>query len=262
MWTKWTKLTGLTLLAVALAGCVTGGPEAGPAPAFTAGSQARALVVGLTAVDADYYGGWKGDCPGCDVDAAVMAMLCRQQGIETAVLTNGQATIRNVMNGALAAFEGMKAGDLVVFYISGHGGQVDDLSGDEEDGKDETLCLWDGQLDDDRLRTLWEKVPAGVRVFFVTDTCNSGTNYKARKLRKSLPKAFAGRLVHFGGCADGESSFGGASGGAFTTAMVDGWASGITYKQWFEQIRRKMGPGQVPAYGEFGPSFAEMEALR
>jgi len=256
---KWTRLTGL-MAAVVLAGCVsTGG---GGAATFTEGSKARALVVGLTAVDPGSYYGWKGECPGCDVDAAVMAMLCRQQGIETVVLTNGQATIRNVLNGALAAFEGLTAGDLAVFYISGHGGQIEDLSGDEDDRKDETLCLWDGQLDDDRLRTLWEKVPTGVRVFFVTDTCNSGTNYKARKLRRSLPREFKGRLVHFGGCADGMSSFGGASGGAFTTAMIDAWVSGITYRKWFDETRRRMGPGQIPIYGEYGASFEDVEALR
>jgi hypothetical protein len=41
-----------------------------------------------------------------------------------------------------------------VFFVSGHGGQVKDTDGDEEDGLDETLCLWDGQCADDFLRSV------------------------------------------------------------------------------------------------------------
>ena len=34
---------------------------------------------------------------------------------------------------------------------SGHGGQIEDVSGEEEDKKDETWCLYDGELIDDEV---------------------------------------------------------------------------------------------------------------
>jgi uncharacterized caspase-like protein len=36
-----------------------------------------------------------------------------------------------------------QAGDYFMFYYAGHGTQVPDIDGDEDDGKDEALCLVD-----------------------------------------------------------------------------------------------------------------------
>ena len=52
------------------------------------------------------------------------------------------------MRGAAKA---LKPGDLFFLTYSGHGGQVPDVTGDEDDKQDETWCLYDGQLIDDEL---------------------------------------------------------------------------------------------------------------
>jgi len=127
-------------------------------------------------------------------------------------------------------------------------------TGAEDDGQDETLCLWDGQCTDDYLRSLWEEIPGGVRVLYVTDTCNSGTNYKGgpRSVRRSLPRGYKGAMIHFGGCADGESSYGSEQGGSWTTALIDGWSGTATYRGWFDGAAAAMPAGQVPVYAEYG----------
>lgn len=267
------------LLALALAavfgalagGCATAGAAVDPvaaepvatdwAPRVDSAILARAMVFGLTAVDPAAYGGWAGECPGCDVDSETFARMCAEKGVEAKRLQNAQATIGNALALARSAWADMRAGDLFVFYVSSHGGQETDADGDEEDGQDETICLWDGQLADDVLRDLWDEVPAGVRVFMVTDTCNSGTNFKQRprSFRRSLPRSFSGALIHYGGCADGESSFGDASGGTFTTALVDAWDSANTYRTWFLEAAKRMPKNQIPTYAAYGEAVGEFE---
>ena len=39
---------------------------------------------------------------------------------------------------------------------------------------DESFCLYDGQIIDDELFSLWRSFRKGVRVVFVADTCHSG----------------------------------------------------------------------------------------
>lgn len=252
----------MKVVLIALAGVLISGCASQPAPQpvasytndFTAvtGVVRRAVVAGLTAVDPAAYGGWEGACPGCDVDADTFAMLCRQQGLQVSLHYNAQATKGALEAAARAACVGMHAGDLLVLYVSGHGGQVDDGDPTEADGLSETLCLWDGEMTDTYLSTVLAEIPAGVRVFFVTDTCNSGTNYRRRSYRAALPAPFRAALIHYGGCADGKSSFGGPQGGAFTTALIDAWSETGTYRAWFTNAAALMPATQAPVYEEFG----------
>lgn len=222
----------------------------------------RAVIVGLTSVDAGKYNGWSGDCPGCDVDAQTFALMCDARGVEHKLLLNDGATLDRTLATAKAAYSGMRSGDLLVIYISGHGGQQTDSNGDEDDGKDETLCLYDGQLNDDLLGIMFMEIPTGVRVFYVTDTCNSGSNYKLQP--RSIPRTMAAQLIHYGGCADGASSYGTEQGGTFTTALVDAWQDSNTYKGWFQKAYLLMPKNQDAVYAEWNVSdeFRNMEALR
>lgn len=68
----------------------------------------------------------------------------------------------------------------VVFYYSGHGCQIGDRNGDEDDGKDECLVPLDylqyGVITDDVLRRhLVETLPVNVSLFILLDACNSGS---------------------------------------------------------------------------------------
>ena len=111
------------------------------------------------------------------------------------------------------ATDRMEPGDTLVFYFSGHGGQQPDEDGEELDGRDETLLSYDGAIVDDELNDIWRRFPAGSRIVMISDSCNSGTNYRLRgqDLRDPSPinpmkeekvGNMKARLIHLGGCRD------------------------------------------------------------
>ncbi len=135
------------------------------------------LHIGVNAVDPAQYEGWSGVLAGCEHDATDMATIARAQGYtSTKVLLTAQATADAVITEMLALARTLVSGDLLFLSYSGHGGQVPDLDGDEEDdGLDETWCLYDRMLIDDELFRLFSRLAAGVRVFMLSDSCHSGT---------------------------------------------------------------------------------------
>lgn len=258
-----------TLAALLLSGCamLNEVPLVGDLPfvhpSLTGG---EAVILGLTRVDPAAYGGWNGACPGCDVDARIMADLARENGLHVTLLMNSEATIERSIAAVRMAADRVPAGGLLMIYISGHGGQVRDTSGDEVDRLDETLCLWDGQLNDDVLGFLWTQLPPTIRVAYITDTCNSGTNYKRpHDLGASIPRGSVVPVIHIGGCADGLSSFGSSQGGYMTTALIDGWDDDRSWLEWAGAAQGHMPEGQVLVYAEHGPvtdAFRHGRAMR
>jgi hypothetical protein len=59
-----------------------------------------------------------------------------------------------------------------------------DSNSDEDDRFDETWCLFDRELVDDELYTLWSRFEPGVRVFMLSDSCHSGS--AARQTRELI----------------------------------------------------------------------------
>lgn len=134
-----------------------------------------ALAIGLNAVDPGHYAGWAGKLNGCEPDALNMASIASTRGLNAETLLTASAT-RNAVLGKLGALAGkLKSGDLLVVSYSGHGGQIPDQNGDEDDGLDETWCLYDGELLDDELHQAWSKFQSGVRILALSDSCHSGT---------------------------------------------------------------------------------------
>ena len=102
---------------------------------------------------------------------------------------------------------GTKAGDRVYFYFSGHGLQVKDASGDEEDGLDEALSTfdiaagdgdWTNVILDDEIDAMLAKLKDRA-VSIVIDACHSGTISRslstkigdAMESARFLPRPFA-----------------------------------------------------------------------
>jgi hypothetical protein len=100
------------------------------------------------------------------------------------VLLDEQAT----RNGMLAAIDtwlirGSQPRDRVLFYYSGHGSQIQDTNGDEEDGYDETLVSVDTRVEqgmyrdmvlDDELQMRFNQLHDR-QVTIIIDSCHSGT---------------------------------------------------------------------------------------
>jgi metacaspase-1 len=138
--------------------------------------QGVSLHLGLNRVDPGHYAGWNGELSGCEFDAKDMKALADGQGFKSQLLLSRDATANAVIAAISAAAQALRAGDTFFLSYSGHGGQVPDTNGDEqEDQRDETWVLYDRQLIDDELYALWGRFEPGVRVVMLSDSCHSGT---------------------------------------------------------------------------------------
>lgn len=89
-------------------------------------------------------------------------------------------TKKNIVDAFEMITKYSQPGDVVFISFAGHGGRVEDISGDEEDGFDETLIPVDfasaGQIvDDDILELLVKPMRKGVTTTVLIDCCHSGT---------------------------------------------------------------------------------------
>lgn len=133
------------------------------------------LHIGLNRVDPAHYAGWSGPLNACEADANDMQAIAAAQGFQTQVLLTAQGTRTAVLQSIRSAAATLKSGDFYLLSYSGHGGQIPDFSGDEDDLQDETWCLYDGQFLDDELHAELVGLAAGVRVLVFSDSCHSGT---------------------------------------------------------------------------------------
>lgn len=150
-------------------------PKGPVKPAPVAKPVAQSLHIGLNAVSAAHYGGWSGELAACEADASDMQAIAKAKGMKPTVLLTAKATRAAVLAAMRAAAKALKSGDLFFLTYSGHGGQVADVTGEEIDRKDETWCLFDGQLIDDELYLELSRFAAGVRILVLSDSCHSGT---------------------------------------------------------------------------------------
>ena len=151
-----------------------------PASQKPARPKALSLHLGLNAVSGAAYEGWTGPLSACEFDAKDMAALATGKGMKPTVLLTKKATRAALLAGMRAAAKALKAGDFFFLTYSGHGGQVPDTNKDEPDRKDETWCLYAGQLIDDELYLELSRFAAGVRVLVLSDSCHSGSVTRAR----------------------------------------------------------------------------------
>lgn len=156
----------------------------------------KALLVGINDYAPVGLGG--PDLRGCVNDVRDMAHTLNALGIVPAVpgsmriCTDARATRANILAGIRWLVTGAKKGDVLVFYYSGHGSQVADVSGEEIDRRDETICPHDyataGMIKDDDLRTAFAGVAAGVNLDVILDSCHSGTGTREMAALAAAPQ--------------------------------------------------------------------------
>lgn len=143
----------------------------------------KALLVGIN--DYSPVGAGGPDLRGCVNDVKDLAHSLNALGIIPAsprtmrILTDRRATRAAILEGLKWLVKGAKKGDTLVFHYSGHGSQVTDVSGDEIDGKDETICPHDyasaGMIKDDDFHSIFKGVAPGANLDVILDSCHSGT---------------------------------------------------------------------------------------
>ena len=81
-----------------------------------------------------------------DNDLKIIMKLLQQQGFtDTIVLSNSLATKEGFVSSFRKLRSNVHRGDIVYIHFSTHGQQIEDLNGDETDGLDEAIALYDSQ---------------------------------------------------------------------------------------------------------------------
>jgi hypothetical protein len=137
--------------------------------------QAISIHVGLNEVDPKHYQGWNGKLVACEFDANDMEKLASERGFDSEKLLTKQATAEALTAALKKASQKLESGDTLLLTYSGHGGQVPDANGDEKDRMDETWVLYNRQMVDDELYSLFGTFKPGVRIAIFSDSCHSGT---------------------------------------------------------------------------------------
>jgi len=224
------------------------------------------LHIGLNRVDPAHYQGWDGALTACEFDANDMRAIAQSQGFEPRSLLTREATSEAVLSAIEGAAGELGQGDLFLCTYSGHGGQVPDRNGeDEEDRSDETWVAYDRQIVDDELYDLWGRFAPGVRIFVLSDSCHSGTvtrdieadvpdpvstrekaaaespRYRAMATYRANAKLYdaiqervggaeqadpAATVLLISGCRDDQLSLDGMSNGLFTENLRTVWDDG------------------------------------
>jgi len=232
-----------------------------------------ALCVGI-----NDYPGSVNDLHGCVNDAMDWSELLQREGYTVIQLLDGQATKQAVVNTLTHLVEQTGWADRLVFTYSGHGTWVPDQNGDESDGRDEAMCMYDfnagGLLLDDDLADIFAPMRYGSRALVLSDSCHSGTVTRALNLspygtRFISPATFtdiapeAAQAIEnkvagsprkaaslISGCGDTEysydASFNGRPNGAFTAAAINAYTPGATLRAWYDRIRAALPSDNYP----------------
>jgi hypothetical protein len=259
------------------------------------------LHIGLNRVDPAHYEGWDGTLNACEADARDMQALAKSSKFKPMpLLLTAQATAKAVSAAIKKAAKTLVKGDIFFMTYSGHGGQVRDTNGDEDDDRmDETWVLFDRQLVDDELYALWGGFKAGVRIVVFSDSCHSGSVVRLappmisggprerlmprqvgekveaahQALYRGIQAAHPGAekatvkasILLISGCMDNQTSLDGEHNGAFTEMLLKVWNGGKfrgSYRRFRDTIVSRMPASQSPNYFFAGAPDRAFEAQR
>lgn len=143
----------------------------------------KALLIGIN------YIGQKNALRGCINDVQNVRRFLLQHGYkdeDMVILTDDQRdrrcvpTRENIIRGMRWLVKDARTNDSLFMHFSGHGGQTEDLDGDEDDGFDEVIYPVDyqraGHIVDDEIHAIVVRpLMPGVRLTALFDSCHSGT---------------------------------------------------------------------------------------
>lgn len=257
----------LCTLLLATAGCTTllHDPDPKPVTSYPSdmiGESGHALLAGFTRVAPGFWDGWNGACPGADVDIEMYEVLMDQRGFSRTSYLAVDTRFSAVVAEGRRVVAGMVPGQTLVLKYSGHGGQQRSWADwNEADKQDEYLAFPRQRVYDNEIYELLCEIPAGIDVFWSNDACNSGTPFRDAEFAPDMG-AIKCNVIFFGGCDDGEVSYGGEDGGFLTKAEILAYEDGMTYRQWISAIRHHETEKQRFVFREFGPrSLLDCEAL-
>ncbi|KAG5438297.1 hypothetical protein PCANB_002785 [Pneumocystis canis] len=144
----------------------------------------KALFIGIN------YFGTNRQLSGCINDVHNISQFIQERygysAGDTVILTDDQTnprsipTKKNIIDAMQWLVKDARPNDSFFLHYSGHGGQIDDIDGDEEDGSDEVIYPVDfnyaGYITDDIIHSILVKpLPPGCRLTAIFDCCHSGS---------------------------------------------------------------------------------------
>lgn len=139
----------------------------------------RALLVGIN----KYPGAPLSGCVNDVLDMArfITTSVVKFDPANVRLLTDARATTKEILARLEWLVTGLRPGNRILFHYSGHGAQVATRAGSGElDGLDEVICPVDfdwsdpHMIRDKQFHTLFDKIPAGVKAVWISDSCHSG----------------------------------------------------------------------------------------
>jgi hypothetical protein len=155
--------------------------------------------------DATY---WRFDnLDGALSDVALMKDVLADLGITEFVILRDQEATADAILSALQKnlVDDAKAGDIRLFYYSGHGNHVRNLASGEQGGEDQTIVPADNWRnvpdvrDKEISRILWKSALKGVKVTFIADSCHSGSLSRGAWNASGKVRSSSGRRSGAGG---------------------------------------------------------------
>lgn len=155
------------------------------------------------------------------------------------------------------AIAALLPGDVLLIHYSGHGTQEYDIHGDESDGYDEAVYLYNGFVIDDDIGSTLQSIPDGATVILMFDSCFSGTVTKVLQAhtnryfqnpflpvrRKKRIRFEQGEMkwIVISGCGEQQTSadafINGEYHGAFSYYALQALTPDITYNEWMTRIK-------------------------
>jgi hypothetical protein len=217
------------------------------------------LLIGIN------YRGTSSELNGCINDVQNMKLhLTTSRGVPSENITiltedsGNKPTGMNIIHEITKLVSKPDATELWLHY-SGHGSHIVDTSGDEKDGRDETIVPLDyetaGMITDDMLQVYISKVPAPVQLYCIFDCCHSGTVMDLRYMYKganvnsieNTNSKIIGKVLMISGCKDTETSADAYINGKYAGAMTASYLSVmanhnnvITCQQLIDEMRSYM----------------------
>lgn len=261
--------------------------------------KAYALLVGLKTINHEGYKPRKysdGATLGAHADVKMMSEILSENGFpkaEISTLYDAQATRDSVLSNLNRIVEGLQDEDIFVFYYSGHGDNIPDVSRDEEDKLDEALVCYDQYLLDDDLYKVWLSSNKKKRIVMIIDACKAGSTYKIfgdheasstanpwkknydnevsfqanflkqsnLQTNKNNKESF--QMIYAGASTDASNAQGGnPTGSKFTKSFYnlfirflrDGKWQGMTFREFIEIVSDEISTTQIVSYVEISCS--------
>jgi metacaspase-1 len=205
--------------------------------------------------------------PHCEKDAIAMAGIAAIFQYETTCLMNDKATANCLLNTIQLAAHELDERDTFFLSFSGHGTRISDRDHDEDDGFDETWCLYDRMVTDDELFNCWKQFRPGVRIIVIADSCHSGTSIKnggenvarpgGRFPAEKTDEVMASCLL-LSACQDTQTALapGNINYSLFTDRLLkvmNQYEFCDSYKELHHRVSRAMPPRSQPNLFPFGP---------